>query len=68
MKNFNPIGEAAKQLPENFKVTHAAVPWSQMAGMRNRIVHAYAGVDLEIVREVVTQSLPALNEQIAGLS
>jgi uncharacterized protein with HEPN domain len=67
VRNVEIIGEASKQLPEDFKVRHPQVPWSQMAGMRNRIVHDYAGVDLELVWEVVAKSLPVLARQIAGL-
>jgi uncharacterized protein with HEPN domain len=43
VRNISVIGEATKQLPENFKDSHPDIPWAQMAGMRNRIVHDYAG-------------------------
>jgi uncharacterized protein with HEPN domain len=67
VRNVEIIGEAAKQLPEEFKMLHPLVPWAQMAGMRNRIVHDYAGVDLELVWEVVKRSLPDLERKIAEL-
>jgi uncharacterized protein with HEPN domain len=68
VRNVEIIGEASKQVPDDFKARHPQVPWAQMAGMRNRIVHDYAGVDLELVWDVVTKSLPALEQQIAGLA
>jgi uncharacterized protein with HEPN domain len=67
VRNISVIGEAAKQLPENFKERHPEIPWAQMAGMRNRIVHDYAGVDLEIVWRVITEAMPDLAKGISGM-
>ena len=64
VRNIGIIGEAVKQLPANFKDQHPGVPWNQIAGLRNRIVHDYAGIDLEIIWEVVQSSLPRFREQI----
>jgi uncharacterized protein with HEPN domain len=61
------IGEASKQVPEDFKQAHTALPWHQMAGMRNRIVHDYTGVDLAIVWEVSQNALPGLQTQLEAL-
>jgi uncharacterized protein with HEPN domain len=66
-RNVGMIGEAANQVPADFKARPPAVLWKQMAGMRNRIVHDYAGVDLAIVSEVATKSLRQLDRAIAGL-
>ena len=68
LRNVEVIGEACKQLPEAFKRANPQVPWAQMAGMRNRIVHDYTGVDLGIIWHVVTDSLPILAAEIASLS
>lgn len=67
VRNVEIIGEATRQLPETFKHAHAEIPWHQMAGMRNRIVHDYVGVDLELVWAVVTESLPSLTEHLCEL-
>ena len=67
VRNIAIIGEAVTRLPGSFKVKHPGVPWTQIAGLRNRIVHDYAGVDLEIIWEVVQRSLPELRAQIADL-
>ena len=49
VRNLEIIGEAVRWLPEEFKERHAAVPWTQIAGLRNRIVHDDFGLDLEII-------------------
>lgn len=67
VRNVEIIGEACKQLPETYKEDHPQMPWAQMVGMRNRIVHDYTGVDLGIIWHVVTDSLPALADEIANL-
>ena len=67
VRNIEIIGEAAKQLPEEFKAAQPQVPWAQMAGMHNRIVHDYAGVDLELVWNVVQTALPELEQATTGL-
>lgn len=67
VRNVEIIGEASKQVPEDFKAAHPELPWQQMAGMRNRIVHDYTGVDLAIVWEVVQKALPKLQGQLEAL-
>ena len=67
IRNLEIIGEAVRQLPSEFKDNHTGIPWSQIAGLRNRIVHDYAGVDLELVWEIVENSLPDLTDRIAAL-
>ena len=67
VRNLEVIGEAVKQLPDEFKAQHSSLPWAQMAGLRNRIVHDYAGLDLEIIWEIVLRSLPELREQLVAI-
>lgn len=61
------LARPSKQVPEDFKQAHAALPWQQMAGMRNRIVHDYTGVDLAIVWDVAQNALPKLQTQLEAL-
>ena len=58
------IGEAAKNLPPDFKNRHSDVPWKDIAGMRDIIVHAYFGINLDTVWKVVKNDLPKLKRQI----
>ena len=57
------IGEASRHLSEGLRQRHPEVPWRQIIGMRNRIIHEYFNVDLEIVWEVVEKDLPDLKAQ-----
>lgn len=65
--NLQIIGEATKQISSETRAAHPEVPWKNMAGMRDRIVHDYFGVSLEIVWDVVENHLPPLRESIRGL-
>lgn len=67
IRNLEIVGEATRQMPQAVRDQHPEIPWHQMAGMRNRMVHDYAGVDLDIVWTVVTTSLPELAEQLRKL-
>lgn len=60
VRNLEILGEAARQMPPDFVVRHQAVAWRQIAGLRNRIVHDYFGLDLEIIWQVVRDDLPQL--------
>jgi uncharacterized protein with HEPN domain len=67
VRNLEIVGEAVKQLPGEFKERHPHIPWRQIAGLRDRIVHDYAGVDLEIVWHISQKALPDLLLQIREL-
>ena len=53
VRNLEIIGEAVRWLPADFKETHASIPWQKVAGLRNRVVHDYFGLDLEIIWQVL---------------
>ncbi len=67
MRNLEIIGEAAKQLSVEFRERHPAIPWPQIAGLRNRIIHDYAGIDLKLVWHILQTAIPELALQIAEL-
>lgn len=67
VRNLEIIGEAAKQLSAEFKTRSPAIPWSQIAGLRNRIVHDYAGIDRQLVWQIVKTAIPKLAVQIEEL-
>lgn len=54
------IGEAARQVSREFSGAHPEVPWTDIVGMRHKVVHDYLGVDEDIVWQVVTDDLPRL--------
>ncbi len=60
LKSLEIIGEASRNISENLRRAHPEIPWRQMTGMRNKLVHHYFGVDWEIVDDVLKNELPDL--------
>lgn len=58
------LGEAASQLPDAVKSQHADVPWRVIVDMRNRLIHGYFAVRLDLVWQVATTDIPALETQL----
>jgi uncharacterized protein with HEPN domain len=67
VRSLEVIGEAAKQLPTDFRQAHPEVDWRGMAGMRDRLIHGYFAVDYELVWEVATAKVSDLRQPIAAL-
>jgi len=61
------IGEAVRNLPEDFRNKHPETPWKKIAGMRNMLIHEYFIVDLKAVWDTIQDDLPLLKEQIRKL-
>lgn len=59
------ISENAKKLTEEYKMEHAGIPWKAIYGLRNRIVHDYGNVDLEVVYETLKNDIPELVEMVS---
>jgi uncharacterized protein with HEPN domain len=64
VRSLEIIGEATKRVPMEFREKYGFLDWRAMAGMRDRLVHDYFGVDLDIVWDVVAHKIPALREII----
>jgi uncharacterized protein with HEPN domain len=58
------IGEASKNIPEDFKRQYPDVPWSEMARTRDKLIHGYFGVDLELTWDIIQHDLSELKEQM----
>lgn len=65
--NFIIIGEAANQIPEEIEEKYAAIPWTLMRAMRNRIVHVYFKVDEKLMWDTVQNDLPPLIPELEKL-
>jgi uncharacterized protein with HEPN domain len=64
VKDIEIIGEAATNLSQDCRSRHPQLPWADIIGMRNRLVHAYFEIDLDIVWEVVKNDLPSLVSEL----
>ena len=60
IRNFEIIGEATKMISDNLKQSHYEVPWKEMAGMRDKLIHDYLGVDVDVIWETIQNDIPIL--------
>lgn len=67
VRSLEIIGEAVKNLPDDFKAANPRIEWRKMAATRNRLIHGYFSVDFEIVWDVVMNKIPVLHEEIKKL-
>ncbi len=67
VRNLEIIGEAAGRLPEEFTNRHSEIEWIKITGLRNRIVHEYFGVDLQIIWQILKKDLPAFKASLKKL-
>ncbi len=61
------IGEASKNLSDTFRAEHSTLPWRKMAGMRDKLIHDYFGVDYDVVWDVISNEIPKLEPKIRYL-
>lgn len=64
IRNLEVIGEATKNLSLPFRNQYPQIPWKEMAGLRDRLIHHYFGVNNEIVWQIVQQEMPGLKRKI----
>jgi len=67
VRNLEIVGEAAKRVAPDLRKQAPGVPWREMAGMRDKLIHDYFGVDLDLVWDVVAVELPAARTRIVQL-
>ena len=64
---FEIIGEAVKNLPDELKNQYPDIPWKRIAGMRDKLIHFYFGVNYDIIWQVIKDRLPDLREKIQAI-
>ena len=67
VRNLEIIGEAVRNIPPEFREQHAQIPWNQIAGFRDRLIHQYFGVNWTILWDVAQNKLPVLRIQVSVL-
>ncbi len=67
VRNFEIIGEAAKRVSEDLKKKQAGIPWKSMSGLRDKLIHDYEDVNLEVVWDIIEKELPDLGVRIGAL-
>jgi len=64
MRCFEIIGEATKKIPKNIKNGYTNIPWQEMSGIRDKLIHEYFGANLEVVWKTILEDLPELKQTI----
>ena len=67
IRNLSIIGEAAKNIPQNVKNRHREIPWYEIIGMRNKVIHEYFGVNEEVLWKTIKEDIPLMKKRIKRL-
>ncbi len=67
VRNLEIIGEAVKHIPEDVKKNYPDIEWRKIAGLRDILIHAYFGIDLDVVWDVVKNKIPELKEKVENI-
>jgi uncharacterized protein with HEPN domain len=67
IRNLEVIGEAARNIPEEFSEKYSDLPWREMVVMRNKVIHEYFGIDINILWQTIKEDLPSLEIQVQNL-
>lgn len=67
VRNLEIVGEATKRLSQTLKDAHSDIAWRPIAGMRDKLIHEYFGINLHLVWDVVERDLPSLQRKLAQL-
>lgn len=66
VRSLEIIGEATKKIPDDFKAEWKTIQWKNMAGMRDRLIHDYMGVNYTIVWDVMKNKIPDMHKEISS--
>lgn len=68
IRNIEIVGEAAKGISNEFKKSHSLIPWKKLAGVRDRLIHHYFGVNFDIIWNIAKDDLPHLIAEFEKIS
>jgi len=58
------VGEAANHVSESLRLQHPNIPWADIVGLRNRLIHGYDSIDMDVLWQVLNKDLPVLTQQL----
>jgi uncharacterized protein with HEPN domain len=64
IRNFEVIGEASKKITPEFKKVYFEIPWKEISGMRDKLIHDYLGVDVDVLWKTIETDLPPLQKEL----
>ncbi|KAF0134848.1 MAG: hypothetical protein FD145_416 [Candidatus Saganbacteria bacterium] len=67
LRKLEVIGEAVKNVPDNIKKKKPNIPWKEMAGMRDKLIHFYFGVDYNLVWQTIKNRLPEIKKELLSI-
>lgn len=67
LRKLEVLGEASKQVPEEIRAKHPDIPWREMAGMRDKLIHFYFGVDEALVWQTITNKIPDVKRRLQSI-
>ena len=67
IRNIEITGEATKKISDHLKRNYPEIPWKEMAGMRDKLIHDYMGVDIDVVWKTIEADIPTLKKLISGI-
>ena len=68
VRSIEVIGEASKRLPLSLKAKNSELPWREITGMRDKLIHAYFGMDTETIWKTVKENIPQLKQTIKKMA
>ena len=67
IRNLEIIGEAIRNIPDNFIDKYPDIPWKRMIGLRNIVIHTYFGIDLENIWKIIAENIPEVKPKIVEI-
>ena len=67
LRNLEIMGEAVKHVSKKFKAAHPEIPWTEMAKLRDKLIHHYFGVNIDIVWDIVDSYLPDVAQKLKSI-
>jgi len=67
IRKFEVIGEATKHIPDQIREKHSQIPWKRMAGIRDRLIHGYFGIDYKLVWDAIRKEIPRTKPLIQSI-